>query len=83
MWEGGRGGWVIHPLTPFVCASLSSFLTPLAYLTPPPCIRRPSQMDDLDIHEMHLTDPTDPDSWSNLRGPACLCNFPPCKVGAA
>jgi hypothetical protein len=38
------------------------------------------QMDDLDIHEMHLTDPTDPDSWSTLRGPACLCNFPPCKV---
>ena len=36
------------------------------------------QMDDLTIHELHLTDPTDPDSWSKIRGPVCLCNFPPC-----
>ena len=69
------------------------------------------QMDDLVIHEFHLNDATDPDSWSTFRGawpahraytgprrpfvfcarrknplvrltstgPACLCNFPPCK----
>jgi len=37
------------------------------------------QMDDLTIHEMHLMDPTDPDSWSEMRGPSCLCNFPPCE----
>lgn len=35
-------------------------------------------MDDLVPHEFHLTDPKDPDSWSMLRGPTCLCNFPPC-----
>jgi hypothetical protein len=37
------------------------------------------QMDDLDLHEFHLENPKDPDSWSMLREPACLCNFPPCK----
>lgn len=36
------------------------------------------QQDDLDIHETHLMDPTDPDSWSPMREPACICNFPPC-----
>lgn len=36
-------------------------------------------IDDLVPHEVHLTDPKDPDSWSNIRGPVCLCNFPPCK----
>lgn len=36
------------------------------------------QMDDLDIHEMHLTDPKDPESWCPMRAPTCLCNFPPC-----
>jgi hypothetical protein len=36
------------------------------------------QMDDLVPHEMHLTNPKDPDSWSPMRGPTCLCNFPPC-----
>lgn len=35
-------------------------------------------LDDLDVHEMHLQDPKDPDSWSPMRAPACLCNFPPC-----
>jgi len=37
------------------------------------------QMDDLDIHEMHLADPKDPESWIPLRAPTCLCNFPPCQ----
>jgi hypothetical protein len=37
------------------------------------------QQDDLVPHELHLTDPKDPDSWSAIRGPVCLCNFPPCK----
>jgi len=45
------------------------------------------QMDDLTVHEFHLEDVTDPDSWSDIRGPACLCNFPPCdgqtKCGAS
>lgn len=36
------------------------------------------QMDDLDIHEMHLTEAQDPESWCAMRAPACLCNFPPC-----
>ena len=36
------------------------------------------QIDDLDIHETHLADPADPDSWSPMRAPACICNFPPC-----
>jgi hypothetical protein len=36
------------------------------------------QMNDLDIHEFHLTDPKDPDSWSIIRSPACICNWPPC-----
>lgn len=36
------------------------------------------QMDDLVPHEMHLTNPKDPDSWSPMRGPTCLCNFPAC-----
>jgi len=38
------------------------------------------QMDDLDIHEMHLTDPKDPESWCPMRAPTCLCNFPPCNT---
>jgi len=37
------------------------------------------QIGDLDLHETHLTDPTDPDSWSDIRAPACICNYPPCK----
>eukprot|EP00746_Dinoflagellata_sp_MGD_P003634 gnl/MRDRNA2_/MRDRNA2_107048_c0_seq1.p1 gnl/MRDRNA2_/MRDRNA2_107048_c0~~gnl/MRDRNA2_/MRDRNA2_107048_c0_seq1.p1 ORF type:complete len:284 (+),score=45.54 gnl/MRDRNA2_/MRDRNA2_107048_c0_seq1:93-944(+) len=37
------------------------------------------QMDDLDIHEMHLADPKNPESWIAMRGPVCLCNFPPCQ----
>jgi len=37
------------------------------------------QMDDLAPHEIHLTKAADPESWSSIRGPACLCNFPPCK----
>jgi len=36
------------------------------------------QMDDLDVHEFHLADPKDPDSWTAPRSPACLCNYPPC-----
>lgn len=36
------------------------------------------QIDDVDIHETHLADPADPDSWTPLRAPACICNFPPC-----
>ena len=36
------------------------------------------QSDDLDIHETHLADPADPDSWAPMRAPACICNFPPC-----
>jgi len=36
------------------------------------------QMDDLDIHEMHLADPKNPESWTPMRAPTCLCNFPPC-----
>ena len=80
--RGARG--VGHPpLYPFCVRFPLVFLNTSRVLTPSPLHPRPSQMDDLDIHEMHLTDPTDPDSWSNLRGPACLCNFPPCKVGAA
>jgi hypothetical protein len=35
-------------------------------------------MDDLDVHEFHLEDPKNPDSWTAPRGPACLCNYPPC-----
>ena len=45
------------------------------------------QMSDLDIFETHLEDPADPDSWSALRPPACICNYPPCanqtKCGVA
>ena len=45
------------------------------------------QLGDLDIFETHLEDPADPDSWSDLRAPACICNYPPCanqtKCGVA
>merc|ERR1711924_534409 len=37
------------------------------------------QMNDLVPHELHLNDPKDPDSWSAIREPTCLCNFPPCQ----
>jgi hypothetical protein len=45
------------------------------------------QIGDLDLHETHLEDPTNPDSWSPIRAPACICNYPPCanqtKCGVA
>lgn len=37
------------------------------------------QMDDLDVHEFHLANPKDPESWIPVRAPSCLCNFPPCE----
>eukprot|EP00164_Ancoracysta_twista_P007438 GFYU01010559.1.p1 GENE.GFYU01010559.1~~GFYU01010559.1.p1 ORF type:complete len:239 (-),score=71.05 GFYU01010559.1:54-770(-) len=33
---------------------------------------------DLDLWQIRQTDATNPLSWSNMRGPACICNYPPC-----
>ena len=61
------------------------------YLMEPPDgtgYRRAYRDDSHQFHiETHLEDPADPDSWSALRPPACICNYPPCanqtKCGVA